>query len=105
MLVGGRWSFVVGKPWTRPLVLFPIHQLIPSPVDPGISRSFEIIVLGENFRQIFGFKGLICKMFRSKELAFVRCSSLLWNVLLMGNTRLTTPIQDPIFRAWSSGAQ
>jgi hypothetical protein len=32
-------------------------------------RSFRIIDLGEKLRQIFEFKGLICKIFRNKDLA------------------------------------
>ena len=33
-----------------------------------IARSFRIIGLGKNSRQIFGFKELICKIFRNKDL-------------------------------------
>jgi hypothetical protein len=36
---------------------------------PPSPRSFGIMGLGRNSRQIFGFKGLICKIFRNKDLA------------------------------------
>src|SRR5450759_201372 len=35
-------------------------------------RSFGIIELGKKSRKIFEFKGLICKIFRNKDLAYQR---------------------------------
>jgi hypothetical protein len=35
-------------------------------------RSFKIIDLEKNSRKIFEFKGLICKIFRNKDLALPR---------------------------------
>jgi hypothetical protein len=46
-----------------PLVINSIHVCF------FLLRSFGIIGLGGNSRQIYGFKGVIRKIFRNKELA------------------------------------
>src|ERR1035437_2551682 len=82
-----------------------INQLVLAPPSP---RSFGIIELGGKSRQVFGFKGLIGKVFRNKDLicqiALKMGLGQLRGPSWLTGAPLTTPIRSSLSRmaGWMS---